>query len=448
MQISKKEPIILFLGDVIVLYVSLFLMLFLIGPGIPDGNAISVHLLPFTLLFLVWLFTFFIAGLYEKHTVILKNQLPNTLLNTQITNSFIAVLFFYLIPYFGIAPKTNLFICIVISFALLIFWRVYLFNKMNFAPRRRALLIGSGTEMEALKNEVNNNSRYDIIFADSVNLDDIKEAYLLNTLAEKFNAADYSVVVIDLKHKSIRKILGEIFSIFEHKIEIIDKHTMYEEIFDRVSISMIGYEWFLENISLSPKLTYDGVKRLTDFLLAFILGAPSLLFVLMSIPLIKLDSRGSAFYKQARVGQDGNIFEVIKLRTMEKAHRGQEVLGGENKITTVGKYLRRFRIDELPQLWNVLKGDLSLIGPRPEIPELVEVYEKEIPYYGIRHFIKPGLSGWAQIHQDAPPKFGTKLNDTATKLSYDLYYIKNRSFMLDMKIALRTIKTLLMRSGM
>jgi len=436
------------LGDVIVLYVSLFLMLFLIGPGIPDGNAISVHLLPFTLLFLVWLFTFFIAGLYEKHTVILKNQLPNTLLNTQITNSFIAVLFFYLIPYFGIAPKTNLFICIVISFALLIFWRVYLFNKMNFAPRRRALLIGSGTEMEALKNEVNNNSRYDIIFADSVNLDDIKEAYLLNTLAEKFNAADYSVVVIDLKHKSIRKILGEIFSIFEHKIEIIDKHTMYEEIFDRVSISMIGYEWFLENISLSPKLTYDGVKRLTDFLLAFILGAPSLLFVLMSIPLIKLDSRGSAFYKQARVGQDGNIFEVIKLRTMEKAHRGQEVLGGENKITTVGKYLRRFRIDELPQLWNVLKGDLSLIGPRPEIPELVEVYEKEIPYYGIRHFIKPGLSGWAQIHQDAPPKFGTKLNDTATKLSYDLYYIKNRSFMLDMKIALRTIKTLLMRSGM
>lgn len=106
------------------------------------------------------------------------------------------------------------------------------------------------------------------------------------------------------------------------------------------------------------------------------------------------------------------------------------------------------RIDELPQLRAVLKGDLSLIGPRPEIPGLVELYEKNIPYYNVRHLIKPGLSGWAQIHQDRPPKFGVQYGETELKLSYDLYYIKNRSFLVDLKIALLTIKTLLSRGGL
>lgn len=115
--------------------------------------------------------------------------------------------------------------------------------------------------------------------------------------------------------------------------------------------------------------------------------------------------------------------------------------------TKVGAFLRKTRIDELPQLWSVLVGDLSLIGPRPEIPALVQIYEKEIPYYNVRHLIKPGLSGWAQLYQYTPPKFGAKLDETRVKLSYDLYYIKHRSLALDFKVALRTIKTLLSREG-
>jgi lipopolysaccharide/colanic/teichoic acid biosynthesis glycosyltransferase len=119
----------------------------------------------------------------------------------------------------------------------------------------------------------------------------------------------------------------------------------------------------------------------------------------------------------------------------------------KNRVTKVGAFLRKTRIDELPQLWNVLRGDLSLIGPRPELPALAAVYEKEIPYYNVRHLIKPGLSGWAQLYQRVPPKGAVATNETKSKLSYDLYYLKNRSMMLDFKIALKTIKTLVSRNG-
>ena len=117
------------------------------------------------------------------------------------------------------------------------------------------------------------------------------------------------------------------------------------------------------------------------------------------------------------------------------------------QVTRVGAFLRKSRIDELPQLWNVLKGDLSLIGPRPELPELVKHYTEEIPYYNVRHLIKPGLSGWAQIYHDQHPHHAVATLETKHKLSYDLYYIKNRSFLLDLKIALRTLKTLVTFAG-
>ena len=119
----------------------------------------------------------------------------------------------------------------------------------------------------------------------------------------------------------------------------------------------------------------------------------------------------------------------------------------ELQITRVGKFIRLTRIDELPQLWNVLRGDISLVGPRPEFPSLVAVYEKEIPYYNVRHLIQPGLSGWAQIYHSAHPHHAVAVNDTRDKLSYDLYYVKHRSFLLDLRIALQTFKALISKSG-
>jgi lipopolysaccharide/colanic/teichoic acid biosynthesis glycosyltransferase len=131
---------------------------------------------------------------------------------------------------------------------------------------------------------------------------------------------------------------------------------------------------------------------------------------------------------------------------MVRCDTGQEALVGSNQVTPFGNLLRRTRFDEFPQLWSVIKGDLSLIGPRPEIPELVNIYEKEIPYYSMRHLMKPGLSGWAQLYGEHSHG-GVNINSTINKLSYDLFYFKNRSLMLDFKIALKTIKKILTRSG-
>lgn len=154
------------------------------------------------------------------------------------------------------------------------------------------------------------------------------------------------------------------------------------------------------------------------------------------------------FSIQERVGQNNQPIKMFKFRTMTTANDGGKWgAGNENKVTRVGAFLRKSRIDELPQLWNILFGSISLIGPRPEFAQAVKQYEHDIPYYGVRHLLKPGLSGWAQIYHDEHPHHGVAIEQTKDKLSYDLFYLKNRSLILDIVIALKTIKKLILRVG-
>jgi lipopolysaccharide/colanic/teichoic acid biosynthesis glycosyltransferase len=160
---------------------------------------------------------------------------------------------------------------------------------------------------------------------------------------------------------------------------------------------------------------------------------------------IKLEDGGPVFIIQDRIGYGNKIIKVIKFRSMKESAGGRGVSKDDNRITKVGSFIRKTRIDELPQLYNVIKGDLSLVGPRPDIINLGQKLSSDIPYYTMRNLIKPGLSGWAQIHQDLPPQ---SLAETKLRLAYDFYYLKNRSFFLDIQIALKTIKTLLSRAGL
>jgi lipopolysaccharide/colanic/teichoic acid biosynthesis glycosyltransferase len=192
---------------------------------------------------------------------------------------------------------------------------------------------------------------------------------------------------------------------------------------------------------------YDALKRLIDISLSLVLGALSLLLYPFILLGIKFDDGGPIFIFQDRIGICGKRIKTIKFRTMTRDDAGVLKDQKGNKPTKVGPFLRRTRLDELPQFWNVLRGDLSLIGPRPELPSLVAVYEREVPYYSTRHLIKPGLSGWAQLYHDNHPHHNANVDETRVKLSYDLYYIKNRSLFLDLKIILKTLKTLLSRSG-
>jgi exopolysaccharide biosynthesis polyprenyl glycosylphosphotransferase len=400
---------------------------------------LASHSIPFSILFLAWVVVFFIAGLYEKHTRILKNRLPSVIFSAQVVNSILAVLFFYFIPYFGITPKTNLFIYLFISFALVLIWRIYAVPFLGFRRKENAILIGSGEEMSDLKEEVNNNERYNLKFISSVDLNEIDSLDFQNEVLNRIYSEGVSSIVIDLKNEKVEPILPRLYNLIFSKIKFIDQYKIYEDIFDRVPLSLVGYNWFLENISSSSRVGYDFVKRGIDVVVSCILGIFSLIVYPFVVLAIMLDDRGPIFFAQERVGQNNRIIKILKFRSMTVEEPKQ--------VTRVGAFLRKTRIDELPQLWNVLRGDLSLVGPRPEIPELVKLYEKEIPYYNVRHLIKPGLSGWAQLYHEHHPHHQADAHKTRVKLSYDLYYIKNRSLFLDFKIALKTIKLLLSRKG-
>ncbi len=448
MQIqNNKEPLVLLIGDIVVFLISLWITLVIRYAEAPSQTTFIEHILPFSILFIIWVAVFYIAGLYEKHTLMLKSNLPKLLINAQITNSIIAVLFFYLIPTFGITPKTNIFLYLVVSLALFIFWRVYIVSRLRPDKREEAILIGSGEEMRELIEEVNNNSRYSLKFISSIDLNELDALDFEDEILNTIYSESISTIVIDLKNEKVEPILPRLYNLIFGGVQFIDKYKIYEDIFDRVPLSLIGYNWFLENISNSSHITYDILKRAMDISASLIFGVLSLAVYPFVYVAIKLDDGGPIFIHQDRVGRNNTTIKILKFRSMMNDDKGQYGNENTNKITRVGGFLRKTRIDELPQLWNVVSGNLSLIGPRPELPTLVKKYEEGIHYYAIRHLIKPGLSGWAQIYHDAHPHHGTDIKETKVKLSYDLYYLKNRSFLLDIKIAIKTVRTLLSRSG-
>jgi exopolysaccharide biosynthesis polyprenyl glycosylphosphotransferase len=444
---KRKEPLVLLIGDVLFFLVALWLTLLLRNVEPPSRELFMVHLAPFSILFAAWIAVFYIAGLYEKHTVILQSKLPSVLASTQLANSGLAVVFFYFIPYFLITPKTVLFIYLFVSFALILYWRMYGYFSLGRKRSETAILIGSGEEMKELLNEVNNNPIYNLKFISSVDLNRLDENGFWTEIVDEVYSQDVSIIAIDLANENVEPVLPHLYNLIFSKVNFIDMHKIYEDIFDRVPLSLLRYNWFLENISTTPRSAYDSVKRGMDAAVSFALFAVSLILYPLVILAIKLDDGGPIFISQERVGEANKPIKILKFRSMTRDDRGEYGKSQENRITGVGKFLRKSRVDELPQLWNVLKGDLSLIGPRPELPELVKRYTSEIPYYNVRHLIKPGLSGWAQIYHDAHPHHEVATTETKNKLSYDLYYIKNRSFLLDLKIALRTLKTLVSISG-
>jgi len=211
----------------------------------------------------------------------------------------------------------------------------------------------------------------------------------------------------------------------------------YETIFQKLPLEELEEGWFIEKITTSRHL-YEFIKRTADIILALILGIILLPAALIIAILIKLDSRGPIIYKQERIGFNDKSFILYKFRTMVVDQSGPLwTTKADKRLTLIGKFLRYTHLDEIPQLYNILKGDISFIGPRPERRELVELY-KQLPYYEIRHIIKPGLTGWAQLNY----KPSASLEEAKEKLQYDIYYIKNRSLVLDVLIILKTIKYL------
>jgi sugar transferase (PEP-CTERM system associated) len=254
-------------------------------------------------------------------------------------------------------------------------------------------------------------------------------------------------IVISLSERRGTLPVRDILSCKLSGIEVVDAPSFYEQMTGKLLLENLRPSWliFSDGFRITPAMRM--YKRLFDIMAA----AFGLLVVLPVLPLlvlaIRLDSEGPIFFKQTRVGEREKPFTLVKFRTMRKdAEQGIGAVWAQkddHRVTRVGRVLRKVRIDELPQLWNVLKGDMSLIGPRPERTEFVKKLKEIIPYYSERHFVKPGITGWAQIKYP----YAASVEDAIEKLTFDLYYIKNISPLLDLLIVLETVKVVLFGRG-
>jgi sugar transferase (PEP-CTERM system associated) len=223
--------------------------------------------------------------------------------------------------------------------------------------------------------------------------------------------------------------------------------VLYEQCFGRVSVQNLRPSQLVFSSDMGPRPASVAMQGWYSFAIAFVGFLVALPVMAVTGLLVKLTSKGPILYRQRRVGLNGREFEVLKFRSMyvdAEARTGAVWAKKDDpRITTLGKYLRKFRLDELPQFWNVLAGEMSFVGPRPERPEFVEALSEKIPFYRQRHCVKPGITGWAQVCH----KYGDTIEDTITKLEYDLYYIKHLSLALDMYIIFSTLKTVLLGRG-
>ncbi|MHB1330713.1 MAG: sugar transferase, partial [Minisyncoccota bacterium] len=319
---GKKEPLILLAGDILFFIISLWISLFLRTFGVPSLELFNAHVVPFAVLFIVWVTVFYISGLYGKHTVILRSRLPNILLNAQLVNSAIAVLFFYLVPFFGITPKTVLFIYLAVSFVAILIWRIQGYFLVESRTPENAILIGAGSEMKELFHEVNSNDIYKIRFISSVDLTRTDKKGFWDEIVKRVYEEDVSVIAIDLGNERVEPILPHLYNLIFSKVTFVDMHRMYEDIFDRVPLSLLRYTWFLENISTHPRTAYDAMKRLMDILLSFVLGIVSIVVYPFVYIAIKLDDGGSIFITQERVGQGNRVVRIHKFRSMSRNDEG------------------------------------------------------------------------------------------------------------------------------
>jgi exopolysaccharide biosynthesis polyprenyl glycosylphosphotransferase len=236
-------------------------------------------------------------------------------------------------------------------------------------------------------------------------------------------------------------LLREILRCYEEGVRIRPMPAAVEELTGRVPVEHLGQKWFLAPFwnEVGMPVLQAIVKRALDAGLAVVgLALTACLLPFLALA-IKLDSRGPVFYRQERLGRGGRLFRLIKLRSMvagaEREGEAQWAQPGDPRVTRLGRLLRRTRLDELPQFWNVLKGEMSLVGPRPERVAFIEGLEREIPFYRMRLAVKPGLTGWAQINYP----YTASVADALRKLEFDLYYVKNQTLLLDLLIILRTL---------
>ena len=316
---------------------------------------------------------------------------------------------------------------------------------MGVVEKERVVFVGENDYTQDLLESVKKDGQY--VFAASLSNTDIKA--LGKEIVEMYKTKKFDVLV-DFTDKLLGdpKLTGKLLQYKLEGLQYYNYLEFYETYENKLPISHLSPKWFLENTGFEIYHNNFNLKakRLLDLFFAMLIGIFAAPVIILAAIIVKLESKGPVFFIQERIGEGNRKFNIVKFRSMTtdaEKDGPQWASKNDNRVTKFGKIMRATRIDELPQLWNVLRGEMSFVGPRPEREFFIQQLEKEIPYYNLRHTVKPGLTGWAQVMYP----YGASVEDAYRKLQYDLYYIKHHSIPFDVKVLLKTVTIVIFGKG-
>jgi sugar transferase (PEP-CTERM system associated) len=441
-------------GEGILIFLSISMVMFILGDLSGEFSILSSILYKAIFVTIIFQMCLYYFDLYNFSSIGTFSENA-----TRITQAFgfgciLLSGFYYFIPSTTISFKIFLIAYAIICFFIGI-WRFcykYILEKRLFT--KPILLIGSCKIAETISNEIKTkmDSGYNINALIAEKYSEVKYTPNINyyddysKIPEITQKNKIERIVVALEDRRGKTPIPELMDCKLRGMTITPGIEFYEELTGKILVNNVNPDWLIYSDGFQKSKITMMFKRLMDFsvsLIGLIFSIPIIIFCAF---VIKLESPGPVFYSQERVGKKGKTFWIYKFRSMYcNAECSGPVWAQENdsRITRFGSFIRKTRIDEIPQLWNIFKGEMSFVGPRPERPHFVSRLKKRIPYYSLRHYVKPGLTGWAQISYP----YGASEEDALHKLEYDLYYIKNLCFRMDIMIALQTIKIILFQKG-
>lgn len=443
------------IGDYVFLILSLLLVVFVRTREELFYFVVKEYAIVFVPLFLVWLFVFYLFDLYNFDT---PPRFSKFFFCLCITGT-LSILFFYLFPHlFDISPKTNLALLIVVYALVYYLWRGFIeiiFVKLFHG--HEIMMAISDSDSLYLATLLDKNQRYKYSIQGVLVTKELEEEArkqfsqeIVFTDSHEFNMSvdEKQIKTVVATSLWFTRLYGKIYELLPMGVRIINSIKFHEMILGYIPVHSTSQHWIMNNFDMVSRRMYMGVKRLLDIVFAICILPFALICMLGVVVLLKMfgEKKAPALFSQARVGLYNQEFTLYKFRSMvmnAELNGAQWASEKDPRVTKIGRFLRLTRLDELPQIFNILKGNMSFIGPRPERMEFVKELLKDIPHYQIRHIIKPGLSGWAQVKF----RYGNTVEDATVKLCYDLYYIKNINFILDARIFFRTIVTVLTAAG-
>lgn len=454
-----QKKVILVLGDVGIFFLSLVLALSMRQQRFVSADQFFGHLNLFVPIFVVSLGVYFLFDLYNLRVLKSISRLTYLLIAASIANSVIATSFLYVFSIFSpYSPRTVLLLFTILVFFLTLAWR-FMFWDIFFAGFRyvrRVIIVGADRVEENLSRIVSGDYGIDYRIVGFVSVDErvarsplAGVPYLGSSdrLRDIIGASSVNEIVVAFEFRSHPELVKELSESVSLGVRIYEWPAFYEQVFQKIPANHIDHFWFIGNLDETDKRLYERSKRVIDVVAALV----GIVVLGIVIPLValgtKLTSPGPLFFRQRRIGLGGKTFLLTKFRTMRTdAEKDGAVWASKNdsRITSFGRFLRRTRLDELPQFLNILTGDMSLVGPRPERPEFIGILDEKIPFYSRRNMVRPGITGFAQIMYP----YAASVEDSLEKVGYDLYYIKHRSLFLYFKILLRTVRVVLLMRGM